>query len=241
MVDPDCFAEQMQDLSRRGFRTVSLDEYAAILDGRSVGSKSVLLTFDDAYAHVDEAVSPVLRRHGFKAVMFVALGHLGGRNTWDEGRFPTLATLEIASAEQIRGLDRAVWDVASHGLRHVDLRSVGQGLRRIQLVEAREGLSELLGRPVLDFAYPHGANDAAVRRDTERAGYRMAFTAWSVTGAGRFQLPRRRIAGEDTLAMFRMKTSAWSTVYSAYGFAPGWARKTARVVVRAAQSRGTVH
>jgi peptidoglycan/xylan/chitin deacetylase (PgdA/CDA1 family) len=226
----------MEDLSRRGYRTVSLDEYAATLDGRSLGFKSVLLTFDDAYAHVDEVVSPVLRRHGFRAAMFVSLGQLGGRNTWDAAHFPRLATLEIASAGQIRDLDPSVWDLASHGLRHVDLRTVGEGLRRIELVEAREGLSELIGRPLLDLAYPHGASDAAVRRDAEFAGYRMAFAAGWVVGTNRFQLSRRRVRGDDSLSVFRMKTSAWSApLYGAYGLAPGWARATARLAVRTAQ------
>jgi peptidoglycan/xylan/chitin deacetylase (PgdA/CDA1 family) len=209
-VDPDSFAGQMAELGRRGFRCVTLGEYAAALDGRAVTGKSVLLTFDDAYAHVDDAVTPVLRRHGFRAVMFAAVSHLGGHNTWDAARFKNLGRLEIATAARIRALDPRVWEVASHGLHHVDLRTVDPARRRIELIEARERLGELVGRRVLDLAYPHGGHDAAVRRDVERAGYRMAFTAGYSTAVSRFQISRTPIGGEEGLAIFRIKISAWS-------------------------------
>jgi peptidoglycan/xylan/chitin deacetylase (PgdA/CDA1 family) len=169
--------------------------------------------------------------------MFAPLGHLGGCNTWDIGRFRQLATLELASATQLRTMAPEVWEVASHGLHHVDLRTVNSTQRRTDLINARERLSELLGRRVLDLAYPHGAHDASVRRDVELAGFRMAFTAGYPGRVDRFQLPRWPVAGRDSLALFRLKTSAWSyPLYHAYHVAPSWARSSAR----AALSRATV-
>jgi peptidoglycan/xylan/chitin deacetylase (PgdA/CDA1 family) len=224
----------MDDLTRRGYRSLTLAEYEADMSSGGLRPKTVLITFDDAYAHVDQTVTPLLRRCGFTAVMFAPVGHLGGCNTWDAGRFPQLAKLELASVAQLRALAPEVWEVASHGLRHVDLRNVSSRERRVELVFARERLSEALGRPVLDLAYPHGGQDASVRRDVELAGFRMAFTAGYPGKVDRFQLPRWPVAGEDSLAMFRMKTSAWShSLYHAFRLAPPWARWPTKATVRA--------
>jgi peptidoglycan/xylan/chitin deacetylase (PgdA/CDA1 family) len=234
-LDPERFAQQIEDLDRRGFRTLTLSEYAVGLKTHAFAERTVLLTFDDAYAHIDEVVTPVLRRHGFHAVMFAPVGHLGGRNTWDAPGSANLARLQIASPSELRTLDPQVWDVASHGLRHIDLRRVSSGERRTELVAAREVLSHVLGRPVLDLAYPYGAGDASVRRDAERAGYRMAFVAADARVVDQFQLPRRPISGEDSIQMFRFKTSTWSSpFYRAYESSPRWFRRPASAVLRLA-------
>src|SRR5438093_5038335 len=97
-VSPRQFEAQMSDLADRGFQSVSLDCFQ---EGRD---HSVLITFDDAYAHVRETVTPILKRHGFSATMFVPAANLGGRNTWDACEHPRLASLEIASTDQIRSM-----------------------------------------------------------------------------------------------------------------------------------------
>lgn len=232
-VHQDRFADQMEDLARRGYRALTLGEFAAGLDDRDFPHKAVLLTFDDAYGHVDDVVTPVLRRHGFTAVMFTPLGHLGGRNTWDAPWSPQLAQLEIATAGQLRALPTDVWEVASHGLRHVDLRSVPPSQRRVDLITARERLSELLGRLVLELAYPYGSHDAPVRHDVASAGYRMAFAARNEPVIDRFRLSRSPISGEDTIEIFRLKTSGWtSSLYRVYDRAPRWVREPAGALLR---------
>jgi peptidoglycan/xylan/chitin deacetylase (PgdA/CDA1 family) len=232
-VHRERFADQMEDLARRGYRALTLDEFAAGLDRRHFPHKAVLLTFDDAYGHVDDVVTPVLRRLGFAAVMFAPFGHLGGRNTWDAVWSSQLAKLEIATAGQLRALPADVWEVASHGLRHVDLRGVPPGQRRVELITARERLTELLGRLVLELAYPYGAYDVSVRHDAAFAGYRMAFAARNEPTIDRFGLSRIPISGEDSVELFRLKTSGWtSPLYRAYDRAPRWVRGPARAVLR---------
>jgi peptidoglycan/xylan/chitin deacetylase (PgdA/CDA1 family) len=200
----------MKSLAERGFQTVSLREYAAALDGCAVGHRRFLITFDDAYAHLSEAVTPILSRYNFTAVVFAPWQYLGDRNTWDAAEHPELSTLKVATAVQLQDMSAGPWEVASHGKLHVDLRKVESPERRAQLIEAREGLSQLLRQPVRELAYPYGDQDRGVRDDARAAGYRMAFVA----GAGRadddFQLPRRPISGADGRLLFRLKTSAVS-------------------------------
>jgi peptidoglycan/xylan/chitin deacetylase (PgdA/CDA1 family) len=207
-VDQSRFERQMNDLANRGFESLRLDQFDSAVRGESVPPKAFLLTFDDAYAHVDRAVSPVLNKHGFSAVMFACPSHLGATNTWDSDH-PNLSRLEIATRAQLARMARGPWEIASHGQRHIDLRLQGCG-RAEELRSARADLSSIIGEPVLDLAYPYGGCDASVREDVRAAGYRMAFTAWHATGAERFQLSRRPIKGTDSMTTFRLKTSLWS-------------------------------
>jgi peptidoglycan/xylan/chitin deacetylase (PgdA/CDA1 family) len=210
-VEPAGFARQMEQLADGGYRSTSLDEYAASLEGRISPVKRFLLTFDDGYAHVDELVRPVLERHGFSAVMFVPWAHVGGRNDWD--RHPALSGLRIMTPEEIRTLDSSgSWEVASHGGRHVDLRAEEAGVRRRELREARENLSALLGRAVDVLAYPYGYQDAHVREDVRAAGFRLAFTAMGHGPVERYRIPRRPITSWDRGPLFSLRTappSAW--------------------------------
>jgi len=107
--------------------------------------------------------------------MFVPVGNIGGVNDWD-GPESVLAGKPIAAAEELRAAAAGGrWELASHGLRHCDLRALPAPERRAQLLAAQERLSSLAGRPVLDLAYPFGLSDQAVRADARAAGYRMAF------------------------------------------------------------------
>jgi peptidoglycan/xylan/chitin deacetylase (PgdA/CDA1 family) len=232
-VDRRNFEQQMDDLVARGYRTLTLDQFASATHAGAAPARSLLLTFDDAYAHIDAVVSPVLRRHGFTAVMFACPAHLGGNNTWDI-EHKNLAMLQIAGEEQMAAMASGPWEIASHGNRHVDLRGMDQQRRHDELVEARERLSQLVKKPVVDLAYPYGFDDPRVRADVRSAGYRVAFTMGHTTGSDPFHLPRRPIRGTDSLPVFRLKTSGWSdNLYRMGGVAPDWARSAARTVMGA--------
>jgi peptidoglycan/xylan/chitin deacetylase (PgdA/CDA1 family) len=204
-VHPSLFSWQMAYLARRGYRTLNLQDYLSVLEGAPPPARSVLLTFDDAYDHLDYVVSPVLRRYSYSAVVFAPWQHLGLHNTWD-APLANLSKLTIADRDHLAAMDRGPWEVASHGLRHVDLRTLGSDQRIAELRKARECLSDLLGRPVLALAYPYGDHNQAVRRDAQRAGYRMAFTVDRNDSSDPFELSRRMVGGNENRVIFRFKT-----------------------------------
>jgi peptidoglycan/xylan/chitin deacetylase (PgdA/CDA1 family) len=142
--------------------------------------------------------------------MFVPWAHVGRRNTWDPAH-PRLAELDIATPEQLRGMLGA-WELASHGLHHVDLRSLPSRSRQRDLAAAREALSELAGRPVNEIAYPFGGHDEGVRHDAAAVGFELGFTTSGAPASDPLQLPRRPIHGDDGRLAFRAKTAraaAW--------------------------------
>lgn len=225
-VSPDQFERQMADLGQRGFRSVSLGEFAEGQD------RTVLITFDDGYAHVSETVTPILRRYGFSAVAFIPTGCVGGHNTWDADQHPNLAALEIATPDLIRSMASGPWEIASHALKHVDLRQVESTTRMKELVESREDLSEIVGKPVVALAYPYGYVDRAVEETARLAGYQMAFAAGPGATGNPFRLPRHPVRGTDDISVFRLKTSGWlGRFHPVQRIAPAWARAAIRAAI----------
>jgi len=230
-VHPERFMSQMEDLHRRGCRTLSLNEFRAAIASGSLSPSRFLLTFDDAYAHVNGAVTPTLHRLGFSAVMFAPWGHLGGRNVWDRAH-RNLAHLDIATAAELKAMDGAGWEVASHGLRHTDLSTLDPADRFGELRAACERFSNLLGRSVIDFAYPYGVADEGVSNDVSKAGYRTGFLARPSGGANLLQIPRQPIRGDEGMAIVRLRTSSLSNLsYRLGGLAPRWAKTATRAIL----------
>jgi peptidoglycan/xylan/chitin deacetylase (PgdA/CDA1 family) len=197
VVDPSELDWQLGALRASGRRSLSLEEFH---EGRA----GVLLSFDDAYAHVFPVVTPLLERHGCTAVMFVPWEHIGGANDWDAPPLP-VAGLAIAGTGELQAAAAGPWELASHGLRHVDLRGLPRPAATEELAAGRERLSALAGREVVDLAYPYGLYTGETKAAAREAGFRAAFAVDAADGSDRFAIPRRVIRGQESRTAFRIK------------------------------------
>lgn len=72
-VTVDLFEATLAEWNRRGIHTVGSDEIRGFLAGRvGLPQGSVALTFDDGYLDNWVAVTPLLRRYGHRAIVFVS-------------------------------------------------------------------------------------------------------------------------------------------------------------------------
>lgn len=75
-IAPETFAQRMELLGRRGFRVIGLDEaVTALREGHDVGD-AVVITIDDGYASTLELATPILKRHGLPATVYVTTYHV---------------------------------------------------------------------------------------------------------------------------------------------------------------------
>jgi peptidoglycan/xylan/chitin deacetylase (PgdA/CDA1 family) len=196
------FAEQMALLGELGYTPVALDAVRDhYVDGVPLPPSAVLITFDDGYRDNLEHALPILRRHGYPAVLFVPIGFL------DDGRpLPheeALAALGVRnptlSWDELAELEAGGVRVESHGIAHRPLAELepAEAAREVALSKLR--LEERLGREVEAFAFVKGSL-ADFRPEhvslVQQAGYELAFT--SVSGANgaradRFRLRRYNI------------------------------------------------
>src|SRR5690606_7574942 len=68
---PSNFEDQLLWLKRRGYRSLSSDEFAGHLNGRPVPDRSVLITFDDGYLDNWVYAYPLLKKYGYSALVFL--------------------------------------------------------------------------------------------------------------------------------------------------------------------------
>lgn len=170
-VTPADFAGQIAWISAHGYHTITqLQLWNALIHGRPLPARPVLITFDDAYRDVVTYAAPVLARYHEHATAYVITDRLS------HGRVTPWMTWP-----QLRLLERDGFDIGSHTVSHVDLVAVGPTEARLQLRASRFALERYLHEPVQWLAYPYGKVDATVEQLARKAGYVLAVTTTAGT------------------------------------------------------------
>jgi peptidoglycan/xylan/chitin deacetylase (PgdA/CDA1 family) len=161
--------------------------------------KSVVITFDDGESS-DLLAAEELSRRGLTAAFFVTWSRLGC--PW------------FLSRSQVVQLDRQGFTIGSHGMTHARLTELSAQELHDQLVNSRERLEWLLGKPVTTLAIPYGFYNSAVVEAAITAGYRLIMTSdFALAVAGRCLLPRLTISSRTTLNDFRtMLAENWIAI-----------------------------
>jgi peptidoglycan/xylan/chitin deacetylase (PgdA/CDA1 family) len=184
-VHPHDFARQMTWLKRRGYRTITQRElFEALMCGRRLGPRPIMITFDDGYRDNFFKASPVLARLGMRATAYVVSGRISGRD-------PSFLTWPLLKALERRGIE-----IGSHTVAHHDMTSLSDAQMLADLKTSRRTLERKLGHRVPWLAYPFGAYDERVESLARRAGYLLAVTTrhGAVHSARQpFALPRLRV------------------------------------------------
>jgi peptidoglycan/xylan/chitin deacetylase (PgdA/CDA1 family) len=104
----DDFRAQMFALKRAGYRTITLEEYLAFMNGkRELPERSFLLTFDDARKDSYYPVDPILRVLGYSAVMNV----ITGRSLAPDS---VKSSFHLSQIELRKMIKNGRWEMASH-------------------------------------------------------------------------------------------------------------------------------
>ena len=200
-VHPHDFARQMRWLRDHGYASITQRAlWDALVCGRRLPARPILITFDDGYRDVFFQASPVLRRFGFRATAYVVSGRISAGD-------PSFLTWPLLRALERRGIE-----IGSHTVAHRDLTSLPDAALLEDLRSSRRTLERRLGHPVPWLAYPFGRNDTRVRRLARRAGYLLAVTTQPGTLASAREplaLPRLRVlATTGVTGLARMLAAA---------------------------------
>lgn len=163
-VPPATFARQMETLDRHrhSLQVLSLEEAASELASPRPTRRSVVLTFDDAWADNHANAIAHLAEHRLPAVLYTPSRLLG-----TPGYMTRAQLLEMVDA----GIT-----VGAHTRTHPDLRSCSDADLESEIRGGREDLEELVGGEVTSFAYPTGLYDERVQRSVAAAGFTSAVT-----------------------------------------------------------------
>ena len=194
-----------------GWRVVSIPDGVRSLAQGTLPARSLALTFDDGYASVAEVAWPLLAERGWPATLYAVSGYLSGsrRFEWDA---PDAEDARLLDAAGLRDLADEGMHIGSHTVSHRWLPHLAPADVDLEVASSRAVLEDLLGRPVLDFAYPMGGWSARVRDSVAAAGYRSAVTVDRGRSSSRSDplALRRAFAPRDEVDFVRTLSGAYT-------------------------------
>jgi peptidoglycan/xylan/chitin deacetylase (PgdA/CDA1 family) len=217
-ITPEAFERQVSHLVRDGWASATFTEVVR----KAPAAKTVIITFDDAFASVKTYAQPVLSDLGVKGTVFAPTDYVSrqaplawaGLDHW-EGTSDA-KELTPMSWDDLRELAELGWEIGSHTRTHPPLTSLGDDALATELSGSRDECAERIGRPVTSIAYPYGDVDDRVVAHTRRAGYEgAAALAWPSSALNPFRYPRIGVYQRDSWPRFRVKTGRLSR--SKYG------------------------
>lgn len=191
-IPPSVFAMQMEELAAAGYVSQTLPDFIAWHSGcehEGGDQQRALITFDDAFADFAKTAVPILRHHGFSALVFVPTRKLGHPEAWQGAGQPARSLMDW---DTIRALAREGMEFGGHSRTHADLTRLDPAACEEEIAGCAEDLSQRIGGPVESFAAPYGRVSPAVLATIGRH-YRVAFgTRLAIAGRGhdRVDLPR---------------------------------------------------
>jgi peptidoglycan/xylan/chitin deacetylase (PgdA/CDA1 family) len=105
------------------FNVLPLNEAVARLEGRSLPSRPLAITFDDGYADNFTVAGPILKELGLPATCFVATGYLDGGRMFND-----------TVIESIRQAPERLLDASALGLERLPIQSSAQKLAAIDII-----------------------------------------------------------------------------------------------------------
>jgi peptidoglycan/xylan/chitin deacetylase (PgdA/CDA1 family) len=173
-VAPAAFSRQISTLSAMGYTAILPDDFAAHVRGETEApTRSVMITFDDAYADLCTHVFPILEKHSFPATVFVPTA-LVGSTIQCSPKNPD-ARMQLMSAGEIAQWSERGVMFGAHSRSHADLTMLDPSSAVDEIIGSRDDLATITGKPVTSFAYPFGKFNSAIE-SVVKSNFTTAFT-----------------------------------------------------------------
>lgn len=176
VVSEQKFSEQMKYLYDNKYNTISIDELVSFMkNGALIPDKSIVLTFDDGWNGVKNAI-PILNKYNFKASFaIIAKSGIGGSYlTWDDIN-------SIAQNPKFEILSHTMthpWSKTSNLVTWIDGKTQGKGESDVdyELKESKKLIEKNIGKQVKYLVWPVGWYNDALIAKAKDAGYEAALT-----------------------------------------------------------------
>jgi peptidoglycan/xylan/chitin deacetylase (PgdA/CDA1 family) len=142
------FEQHLRRLTEGGYRSVTMDEAASILQaGDARMDKTVVITFDDGFRDFYDLAFPALKQHGHTAVMYLPTAFIGNDRRSFKGR-------GCLTWQEVRELRAAGIEFGSHTVSHPKLYELSWQEIEIELAVSKERIERELDEEAASFAYP---------------------------------------------------------------------------------------
>jgi peptidoglycan/xylan/chitin deacetylase (PgdA/CDA1 family) len=185
-ITPGVFRQHVEYMFSEGYTTISMyDLNEALLTGKPLPIKPVILTFDDGYSDHYTHALPILQEFGFTGTFFIITARADANDP------------NHLNWEQIREMADAGMSMESHTKDHFDLRGRDEDFLVYQMLGSIESLEHYTGRPSRMFSFPIGHYDGRTLEVADSLPIWRAVTTENGslhTTTNRLLLPRVRIS-----------------------------------------------
>ena len=202
-VSPEMFQVQMRWLRRNGYHTILSEELAWFLaNNHPFVGRPVMITFDDGYQDFADNAWPLLRRHDFRAEVFVVTDLVGRPADWDSrlGEPASLMDPKTIAALAAQGACFGSHLATHRGADGLSTRALAE-----ELLRSRHCLAHWTGRQPCALAAPFGLTDQRLEWLAAECGYQIGFSTESAPAAltdDPMRLPRLEVQGDWDLDDF---------------------------------------
>jgi len=197
-VTPADFEAHLRSIQEGGYRTLSLEELLAFMEGSlKIRERALLITLDDAYLDNYIYAFPLLEKYNVRALVFAPTAWLDGASKAPidekgirnfkanppahnqskalvaEGKFSkVIMNWDMAREMQGSGLI----EFGSHTVTHAECDSLKEAELERELGGSKKRLEEELGASCRSLCWPRGKFNEAAIEAAKRAGYRACLT-----------------------------------------------------------------
>lgn len=205
-VKPKEFEKQLDWLKENGFKSYFLSEISSELP-----EKSVIMTFDDGYKDNLTNALPLLKKYNFKANIFIVTNRFN--RDWAHDRDTAKSSSELNNEEMLSDdevkilLDSGLAEIGSHTLDHVNLPSLSDSEKELQMSISKQEIEKKFGIKCETFAYPFGFFDKS-SVEIAKKHYKFATTTHNdvyKSSYNNHEIPRIMISGRGGILNFILK------------------------------------
>ncbi|NOI30726.1 polysaccharide deacetylase family protein [Vibrio coralliilyticus] len=205
----DMLEKHLKLLQLMGFETLTFKDMTdkGLIHRLQANKRYVMLTVDDGYQDNYELMLPLLKKYGFKAVIYVVTGE--AFNRWDvESPDNPEKAVPLMQEAQIKALHHSgCVEIGGHTSTHPFLSKLSYHEQYQEISENKKRLETLLGEPLTSFAYPYGDLNEDSKEIVQELGYKFAVATNSgplATHRDKFQIRRIAIFPKtDVLGLWR--------------------------------------
>lgn len=205
----DMLEKHLKLLQLMGFETLTFKDLAdkGLIHRLQANKRYIMLTVDDGYQDNYELMLPLLKKYGYKAVIYTVTGE--AFNRWDvESPDNPEKAVPLMQETQIKALHHSgCVEIGGHTLTHPFLSKLTYQEQYQEISENKKHLETLLGEPLTSFAYPYGDLNEDSKKIVQELGYKFAVATNSgplATHRDKFQIRRIAIFPKtDVLGLWR--------------------------------------
>lgn len=210
-VTTEQFEKHLKYLKENNYQTITFKDLTnnKYKQRFNKGNKFVILTFDDGYEDNYTYAYPLLKKYGFKSVIFL-VSNLN-YNKWDvDSKQNPEKQFDLMNFDMIKEMEEYGIEFGGHTKTHPKLSAIPLDKAATEILESKSILEKKLGHKLVSFAYPYGLLNDQVKDIVANSGYEFAVATDSgdiCFSEDLFKIRRIGIFSTNSLFTFKRKVS----------------------------------